>query len=153
MAAWALGTEIGSVSARTLDRKKKSKSLLLSAQSTELSLQRSQHCQRIELSHFTVVVKSGLWPSFEKNLYPGTRLFCTLLNHCALHDVACVACSCPEAFTQAAEPSWPCRKLGLQRELVFLLFNILEISAHTVNPEPWIKQNVWSRKQTNLNYI
>ena len=69
----------------------------------------------------------------KKSLSRHQTIFWTLLNHRTLHEVACIACSWPAAFTQAVEPSRSCRKLGPQRELVFLLFNNLEISAHTLN--------------------
>ena len=107
--------------------------IIIVAKSSELSLPTKSTLSTNWTISFYCSIESGLWFSFEKNLYPGTRLFWTLLNHRTLHEVACIACSWPAAFTQAVEPSRSCRKLGPQRELVFLLFNNLEISAHTLN--------------------
>ena len=51
-------------------------------------------------------------------------------RHCALREVACVARSCLAAFTEAAEPSWPRRKLGLSKaDLVVLLLSANEASV------------------------
>ena len=59
-----------------------------------------------------------------------SRLFWTLVYHCALREVACVARSCLAAFTEAAEPSWPRRKLGLSKaDLVVLLLSANEASV------------------------
>ena len=44
--------------------------------------------------------------------------------------MACVARSCLAAFTEAAEPSWPRRKLGLSKaDLVVLLLSANEASV------------------------